>query len=95
MTVGSVEFVRIYNQLSLKELSARVVKHNFVSNVNAVFESEFVEKLSPSELSYLTHPKRAKLLTTVLYAMSVNSSTSPATFAPISSKILGELNDKE
>ena len=90
MTVGSVEFVRIYNQLSLKELSALVVRHNFLSNVNAVFESEFVEKLSPSELSYLTHPERAKLLSTVLYAMSVSSSTSPATFAPISSDILGK-----
>ena len=86
--MSPVEFVRIYNQLPLKELCASVIKHNYISNVNAVFESEFDEKLSPNELDYLTYPteEQAALLSVVLYTLSMSSST----FAPISSKLLGK-----
>ena len=91
MPLSDVEFVRIYNQLSLKELCANVAKHSYISNAKLVFDSEFVEKLSPSELSYLTRPKRAAMLSTVLYTMSMSSSTSAETFAPISSEVLGKL----
>ena len=73
------------------ELCAKVIKHSYISNVKLVCESEFVEKLSSSELSYLTHPKRATMLSTVLHTLSMSSSTSAATFAPISSEILGKL----
>ena len=85
--MSPMHFMRNYNQQPLKELCAKVIKHNYISNVKLVFDSEFVEKLSPSELSYLTRPRRknSKMLSVVLYTLSLCSST----FTPISSKLLG------
>ena len=88
MGVSSVGFVRIYNPLPLKRLCANAIKHNYISNVKLVLDSEFVEKLSPSEMSYLTHPRgeHPDMLTVVLYTLSLCSSTCTA----ISSKLLGK-----
>ena len=86
--MSPVQCVRNYNQRPLKELCAKVIKHNYISNVNTVLESEFVVKLSPSEMSYLTRTreKHSDMLSIVLYTLSLCSST----FTPISSKLLGK-----
>ena len=85
--MSPVQLPRNYNQRPLKELCAKVIKHNYISNVKLVFDSEFFEKLSPSELSYLTHPgeEQEEMLSIVLYTLSLCSST----FTPMSSKLLG------
>ena len=84
--VTPVEFVRIYNQVPLKELCAEVIKHNYLSNTKAVLEREFVEELSPSELSYLNGKNKERLLPVILHTLSMSSTT----FGPLSSDVLGK-----
>ena len=84
MEVTPVEFTRIYNQLTLTELCAEVIKCEYISNPNTVFESEFVEMLSPSELAYLK--STPYFMYTVLHTLSMCSPTS----GPIFSDVLGK-----
>ena len=83
---NAVQFVRIYNQASLKQMCANFLKQHYISNVHRTLDKYFAKDLTASEMSYLTGPSKDKLLPVMLYALSMSSST----FLPFSSDVMGK-----
>ena len=82
-----VEFMRIYNPPLLKEMCANVIQDKCIRNVNRMLKMNFVEKFSASEMSYLTGSSKEKLISVLLYTLSMSSSTLPL----FSSEVIGKL----
>ena len=72
---SSVQFTRIYNQSSLKELCASILKQHYISNVRNTLDTLFAKEFSASEMCYLTGPSKEKIIPVMLHILSMSSST--------------------
>ena len=82
----SAQFTRIYNQASLKELCASILKQHYISNVRNTLDKLFAKEFSASEMCYLTGPAKDKLIPVMLHILSMSSYS----LLPISSDVMGK-----